>query len=60
LTDPIVNQVQCQGENCGAVLKTPKSTPCDPNVNAPGSGGAISIQTGWAELEGFSPLEVGL
>jgi hypothetical protein len=60
LTQPVVTQTQCAGHNCGAVLPAPKTAPCDPNQNAPGGGGAISIQTGWAELEGFSPLEVGL
>ncbi|KIG13947.1 hypothetical protein DB30_07363 [Enhygromyxa salina] len=57
LTAPIVEQAICEGDNCGAVLRAPKTSPCDPNVDAPPIGGAISVQTGWAELEGFSPLE---
>ena len=57
LSAPIVKQAICEGDNCGAVLESPKNSPCDPNVDAPPIGGAISVQTGWAELEGFSPLE---
>jgi len=60
LSGPKVEQVVCEGSNCGAVLKAPKFSPCDPNVDAPTIGGAISVQTGWAELEGFAPLEVSL
>jgi hypothetical protein len=60
LSGPVVDQADCEGENCGAVLKTPKNSPCDPNNNPPTIGGAISVQTGWSELEGFSPLEVQL
>jgi hypothetical protein len=60
LSGPVVNQADCEGENCGAVLKAPKTTPCDPNQNPSTIGGAISVQTGWSELEGFSPLEVQL
>jgi hypothetical protein len=60
LTGPVVDQADCEGENCGAVLKSPKTSPCDPNQNPPVVGGAISVQTGWSELEGFSPLEVQL
>jgi hypothetical protein len=60
LSGPVVNQVDCEGENCGAALKAPKTTPCDPNVNPSSISGAISVQTGWSELEGFSPLEAEL
>ena len=61
LVGPIVQQVgSCPDGNCGAVLQAPKSSPCDPNDEAPGVAGAISVQTGWSELEGFSPLEVPL
>jgi hypothetical protein len=57
---PVVNQQECEGENCGVVLKAPKSSPCDPNADAPSIGGAISVQVGYSELSGFSPLEVAL
>jgi hypothetical protein len=60
LSGPSVNQADCEGENCGAVLKAPKTAPCDPNQNPSTIGGAISVQTGWSEIEGFSPLEVQL
>ena len=60
LSGPKVDQVVCDGANCGAVLEAPKTSPCDPNTNAPTVGGAISVQTGWSELDGFVPLEIGL
>jgi hypothetical protein len=60
LSQPVVTQADCQGENCGALLEAPKTTPCDPNIDAPAIGGAISIQTGWTEIEGYSPLEIPL
>jgi hypothetical protein len=60
LSGPSVEQVGCEGDNCGAVLKAPKTSPCDPNADSPSVGGAISVQTGWSELEGFSPLEIQL
>jgi len=60
LSSPVVRQQECEGSNCGAVLDAPKTSPCDPNVNPPSVGGAISIQTSWSELEGFTPLEVDL
>ncbi len=60
LTAPVVEQVGCDGENCGAVLRAPSSSPCDPNADAPPVGAMTSVQTGAAELEGFSPLEIQL
>jgi hypothetical protein len=60
LSGPVVEQVLCDGENCGAKLNAPKTSPCDPNVNAPTLSGAISVQTGWSELDGFAPLETEL
>ena len=60
LTGPIVEQVLCNGDNCGPTLKTPKHSPCDPNTDPPPTGGAISISTGWTHLEGFTPLEFAL
>jgi hypothetical protein len=60
LTGPVVRQQVCADDNCGPVLKAPTNKPCDPNQNPPQIGGAISIQTGWAELQGFSPFELPL
>jgi hypothetical protein len=60
LSEPVVTQADCEGQNCGAVLKSPKTKPCDPNQDPPSISGVISVQTGWAELEGFSPLEVAI
>lgn len=60
LSGPKVEQVVCEGDNCGAVLRAPKSSPCDPNLDAPSLSGPISVQTGWSEIEGFAPLEVAL
>ncbi|NVB36665.1 type IV pilin biogenesis protein [Pseudenhygromyxa sp. WMMC2535] len=50
----------CDDGNCGAVLAAPESSPCNPNEDAPVVGGITSIQTGWTELDGFSPLEIPL
>ncbi|PRQ10226.1 type IV pilin biogenesis protein [Enhygromyxa salina] len=58
LSGPVVRQQECEGDNCGAVLKAPKTSPCDPNEDAPPAGGAVSVQVGYSELAGFSPLEV--
>lgn len=61
LSGPRVDQVtDCGEDNCGVSLSAPSSAPCDPNQNAPGVGGAISVQTGGSELQGFSPLEIPL
>ncbi|HVI02356.1 MAG TPA: hypothetical protein VM869_26775 [Enhygromyxa sp.] len=60
LSAPVVSQVLCEGENCGAKLNAPKTSPCDPNVDSPTLSGAISVQTGWSELDGFAPLETEL
>jgi hypothetical protein len=60
LVGPVVQQAECGDENCGAVLKAPKTNPCDPNSNAPQIGGAISVATSWSEVEGFTPLEIDL
>ena len=60
LSDAVVEQQLCEGANCGAVLQAPKTSPCDPNENPPQLSGAISVQTGWAEVEGFTPLEIDL
>lgn len=62
LGQPIVTQISdgCDDGNCGAVVKAPKSSPCDPNEDAPTVSGVTSIQTGWSELDGFSPLEIPL
>ena len=60
LTGPNVSQVLCDGENCGAKLNAPKTSPCDPNADSPAITGAISVQTGWSELDGFVPLELAL
>lgn len=60
LTGPVVTQAECGGENCGAIVKAPKTKPCDPNTNAPSLTGAISVSTSWSEVEGFTPLEIDL
>ncbi|PRP99019.1 hypothetical protein ENSA5_29400 [Enhygromyxa salina] len=58
LSGPVVREEKCGGDNCGAVLAAPKTSPCDPNEDAPPVGGAISIQTNYSEVEGFSPFEI--
>ncbi|PRQ03339.1 hypothetical protein ENSA5_16930 [Enhygromyxa salina] len=58
LSGPVVQQADCEGDNCGAVLKAPKTSPCDPNADAPPINGAISVPIVYSELTGFSPLEV--
>jgi hypothetical protein len=60
LTGPVVEQALCEGDNCGPTLQTPSNAPCDPNQNPPTATGAISVATGWSELEGFTPLEIAL
>ncbi|MCA9700755.1 MAG: type IV pilin biogenesis protein, partial [Myxococcales bacterium] len=61
LQGPLVSQVSdCDDGNCGAALRAPKYSPCDPNVNAPPVNGMTSIQTGASELTGFTPLEIPL
>ncbi|MFO7562685.1 MAG: hypothetical protein R6X02_08565 [Enhygromyxa sp.] len=60
LSGPVVDQVLCEGDNCGAKLNAPKTSPCDPNQDAPTLSGATSVQTGWSELDGFAPLEIQL
>ena len=61
LQGPVVSQVSdCDDGNCGAALRAPKYSPCDPNVNAPPVNGMTSIQTGSSELTGFTPLEIPL
>jgi hypothetical protein len=60
LSGPVVRQAECEGDNCGAVLRAPSTSPCDPNADAPPIGGAISVQVGYSELSGFSPLEVDM
>ena len=61
LSQPRVNQLDtCADGNCGASLVAPKTSPCDPNSDAPAAAGAVSISTGYSELDGFSPLEVEL
>ena len=61
LSSPSVRQVEsCPDGNCGASLSAPKTSPCDPNVDAPTTGGVTSVSTGYSEIEGFSPLELAL
>jgi hypothetical protein len=60
LSGPVVTQAECEGENCGATLKAPSTKPCDPNTDSPALGGAVAVQTGWSELDGFTPLEIDL
>ncbi|PRQ09949.1 type IV pilin biogenesis protein [Enhygromyxa salina] len=61
LGTPVVRQLSsCPDGNCGPILEAPSSSPCDPNQDAPMVGGAISIQTGYSELQGFTPLEIPL
>ena len=61
LSGPRVRQLDsCSDGNCGASLKAPKSSPCDPNTDAPAVGGVVSVSTGYSELEGFTPLEIEL
>lgn len=61
LSGPRVRQLDSCGDgNCGASLVAPKTSPCNPNSEAPPAGGVISVATGYSELEGFSPLEVDL
>jgi hypothetical protein len=61
LGDAIVRQLgSCPDGNCGPILEAPNSSPCDPNEDAPMVGGSISIQTGYSELLGFTPLELPL
>lgn len=63
LSGPIVRQVSgdCEGGACGMVLKAPGTTPCDPNSGGSGvPAGPTAVQTGWGELQGFSPLEIDL
>ncbi|EDM81476.1 type IV pilin biogenesis protein, putative [Plesiocystis pacifica SIR-1] len=50
----------CEDGNCGAILRAPSTSPCDPNVAAPPVGGVTSVVTGSSELDGFSPLEIPL
>jgi hypothetical protein len=58
---PIVRQLDsCANGNCGPTLEARKISPCDPNGDPTTVGGAISIQTGYGELNGFSPLEIPL
>ncbi|EDM77901.1 type IV pilin biogenesis protein, putative [Plesiocystis pacifica SIR-1] len=60
LSSPVVEQVLCEGDNCGPKLNAPSTSPCDPNVDPPSVGGVQTIRTGSTELDGFSPLELQL
>ncbi|MCA9701959.1 MAG: hypothetical protein KC431_30840, partial [Myxococcales bacterium] len=61
LSGPVIEQVGgCDDGNCGAVLRTPSSAPCNPNDEPSIVAGLTSIQTGYGELDGFSPLEIPL
>lgn len=48
----------CADGNCGPQGGKPKSRPCDPNDYGNPQLGSQSIPMGWAELDGFSPLEI--
>lgn len=60
LGSPNVEQVVCEGENCGAVLKAGGTSPCDPNQENTAGNTLTSIATGYSELTGFTPLEIDL
>jgi hypothetical protein len=47
----------CADGNCGPALGAPGNKPCDPNKYGNLGGQPYSIQTGWSELDGFSPFE---
>jgi hypothetical protein len=60
LSGPTVEQVLCEGENCGAVLKAGGNSPCDPNQENTSTNLVTSIAVGYSELTGFTPLEIEL
>jgi hypothetical protein len=60
LSGPVVEQIVCAGENCGATLQAKGSSPCDPNKENPYYNVVTSIATGYSELSGFTPLEIEL
>ncbi|EDM75360.1 type IV pilin biogenesis protein, putative [Plesiocystis pacifica SIR-1] len=60
LSAAVVEQVLCEGDNCGPKLNAPSTSPCDPNVDPPAIGAVQSVKTGMGMLDGFSPLEIPL
>lgn len=64
LSEPQVQQLQgpeCPDGLCGPLLQVVGNKPCDPNEDPPsGSGAPVSLPVGWAELDGFSPVELSL
>ena len=58
---PKVEQIRdgdCADGNCGPQSPPGSKKACDPNDYIDPSSGSQSIPMGWAELDGFSPLEI--
>jgi hypothetical protein len=55
-----VMEGDCADGSCGPQSPAPKNKPCDPNTYGVPPIPGQTIPMGWAELDGFSPLEVPL
>jgi hypothetical protein len=55
-----VRDGECADGNCAPQLTTPPNRPCDPNEYGQPTYPATTVPVGWAELDGFTPLEIAL